>query len=169
MDCNLRCCYQAECVQTLHYASRHEILTNTHLEKLLQAITALNNASALSPEHPELHIRLVDLKQRSSTFPQQPPAPIGPVFVEGVAKLISADLSLDTHNSQYLQRHGSNGKALLASARVLQKLGSSQDEVEQGVFAILDEGVEIGVKVCHDLSPISEINIDDVLPLNRPP
>ena len=31
--------------------------------KLLQAVAALNHASALNRGHPELHIRLIDLKQ----------------------------------------------------------------------------------------------------------
>ena len=31
--------------------------------KLLQAVAALNRASSLNREHPELHIRLIDLKQ----------------------------------------------------------------------------------------------------------
>lgn len=35
-------------------------------EKLLQAVEALNHAAALDPEHPELHIRLVDLKLRGA-------------------------------------------------------------------------------------------------------
>lgn len=32
-------------------------------EKLLQAVAALNRVSSLNPDHPELHIRLVDIKQ----------------------------------------------------------------------------------------------------------
>ena len=31
--------------------------------KLLQAVGALNRASELNREHPELHIRLIDIKQ----------------------------------------------------------------------------------------------------------
>jgi len=33
-------------------------------EKLLQAVGALNRAAALSSDHPELHVRLVDIKQK---------------------------------------------------------------------------------------------------------
>jgi hypothetical protein len=32
-------------------------------EKLLQAVAALSRASGLNRDHPELHIRLVDVKQ----------------------------------------------------------------------------------------------------------
>jgi len=32
------------------------------LEKLLQAAQALHRAKAIDPDHPELHVRIVDLK-----------------------------------------------------------------------------------------------------------
>ena len=37
-------------------------------EKLLQAVAALNRAAALSSDHPELHVRLVDVKQRGTSL-----------------------------------------------------------------------------------------------------
>jgi hypothetical protein len=37
-------------------------------EKYLQAVQALDHARRLSPEHPELHIRTIDLRQRGDKF-----------------------------------------------------------------------------------------------------
>jgi len=40
--------------------------------KLLQAVAALTHASGLNRDHPELHIRLIDLKQTVKRFQPQP-------------------------------------------------------------------------------------------------
>lgn len=116
-------------------------------EKLLQAVGALNRAAEINSEHPELHVRLVDLRQRASALPQQPPAPIGPIFVDAVAKLIPEEVSLETFNSVYLQRNGSDAKAHLAVAQVLKMLDASLGEIESTIFGILREGVEVDIKV----------------------
>jgi hypothetical protein len=50
---------------------------------------------------------------------------------------------LETFNSQYLQRHSSDAAALLAVARVLKLLHSPLVEIENTIFGILDEGVEV--------------------------
>jgi hypothetical protein len=115
--------------------------------KLLQAIKALNHASAINPDHPDLHVRLVDIKLRASALPQQPPAPVGPIFIESLSKLIPDSISLETFNSQYLQRHNSDANALLAVARVMQMLQSPLSEIENTIFSIFDEGVEVDLKV----------------------
>ncbi|KAF8156996.1 NMDA receptor-regulated protein 1-domain-containing protein [Crassisporium funariophilum] len=114
-------------------------------KKLLQAVGALNHAVALDPSHPELHIRLVDLRIAASSLPQQPPAPIGPVFADALAKIIPGELSNETFNSQYLQRHSSNPQATLAAAKVSHKLKAPRDEVEAGVFALVGPEVKLDI------------------------
>jgi len=48
--------------------------------KLLQAVAALTRASGLNRDHPELHIRLIDLKQTGKRFQSQPYHAIGIYF-----------------------------------------------------------------------------------------
>ena len=116
--------------------------------KLLQAIEALNHASSINPDHPDLHVRLVDIKLRaSSTLPHHPPAPIGPIFLEFLNKLVPDSISLETFNSQYLQRHHTDASALVAVARVMRMLHSPDAEVVSAIFRILDEGVDVDVRV----------------------
>lgn len=122
-------------------------------KKLLQAVAALNRASGLNPDHPELHIRLIDLKQTASSLPQSPPSPIGPVFVDAVSKLVPDELSLDTFNSLYLQRHSTDPQANLAAAKVSHKLKAPRHEVETLVFALLEGQVQLNIPTA--LSAIS--------------
>ncbi|KAF9482671.1 N-terminal acetyltransferase A, auxiliary subunit [Pholiota conissans] len=114
-------------------------------KKLLQAVGALKRAVALNADHPELHVRLVDLKLRAASLPKTPPAPIGPVFTAALSKLIPAEVSLETFNSQYLQRHSANGKAILAAARVLRRLEAHLGEVENAVFGIFAQDVQLDI------------------------
>jgi len=114
-------------------------------KKLLQAVGALNRAAALSADHPELHLRLVDIKQRASSLPQTPPAPLGPIFVEALNKLIPDELSLETFSSQYLQRNSSNSQAVFAAAQVLQKLNAPLSEIELMAFGLLGEDVKLAI------------------------
>ncbi|KAF8970163.1 NMDA receptor-regulated protein 1-domain-containing protein [Flammula alnicola] len=115
-------------------------------KKMLQAVGALNRAVALNPDYPELHIRLVDIKQRASSLPQTPPAPIGPVFIDALSKLLPDELSLETFNSQYLQRHSSNPQAVLAAAKVLQRLNAPLAETENAVFSLFGADVKLDIQ-----------------------
>ncbi|PPQ74842.1 hypothetical protein CVT26_005222 [Gymnopilus dilepis] len=115
-------------------------------EKLLQAVGALTRASALSPSHPEVHIRIVDLKQRIAAFPQPPPAPIGPVFTESVSKLLPPDeISMERFNSEYLQRHSGEPAKVLAAARVMKVLDAPIGSVEETVFGVFGEGSQLDI------------------------
>lgn len=114
-------------------------------KKLLQALTALNHARSLDPEHPELHIRAVHLKKTASSLPQPPPAPIGPIFLETIPKIIPDDVSLETFNSQYLQRHSTCPRAILAAAKVLLNLGAPREEVEETIFTSLRDEVTLDI------------------------
>ncbi|KAF8886487.1 NMDA receptor-regulated protein 1-domain-containing protein [Infundibulicybe gibba] len=116
-------------------------------KKFLQAVKALNRARAIDPEHPELHIRLVDFHQAASSLSQPPPSPIGPVFMDIKTTLFPDNLSIETFNSQYLQRHSTSAPAILASARVLQKLKAPPEEIDDTVFLTLKEDVVLDLKV----------------------
>ena len=115
--------------------------------KLLQAVSALNHASAINVEHAELHVRLVDVKLRAAGLAQQSPAPIGPIFIESLSKLVPDSVPLEKINWEYFQRHRLEGTAVLGVARVLKMLESPVSEVEKVIFGLLDEGVDVDFKV----------------------
>lgn len=98
--------------------------------KLLQAVCALNQASAMNAEDPELHVRLVDVRLRTAEVK-------GPdVFVESVNRLIPESVSLERFNCEYYERHRREGGAVIGVARVLKMLGLSVEEV---IFGMLDD------------------------------
>ena len=84
----------------------------------------------------------------ASSLPQPPPAPIGPIFLEAIPKIIPDDVSLETFNSQYLQRHSTCSRAILAAAKVLLNLGAPREEVEQTIFTSLRDEVTLDIPVC---------------------
>ncbi|RDB27479.1 N-alpha-acetyltransferase 16, NatA auxiliary subunit [Hypsizygus marmoreus] len=114
-------------------------------KKLLQAVKALNHARSLDAENPELHIRLVHFRQAASALPQQPPAPIGSVFTEALSKLLPEEVSLDTYNSQYLQRHSSSPRAVLAAAKVAHALQAPLPDVEATVFSTFGPDIKLDI------------------------
>ncbi|GBE89082.1 N-terminal acetyltransferase A complex subunit nat1 [Sparassis crispa] len=115
-------------------------------KKYLQAVKALNNARSLDSDHPELHIRLAHFRIQVSSLPQDPPAPIGPVVTSALARLLPEELSLEVFNSQHLQQHSTDAKAILAVAKVSQLLQATREEVENAVFAILAPDVHMDIK-----------------------
>lgn len=56
-------------------------------------------------------------------------------------------MTLETYNSQYLQQHSTSAKAILASAKVSQKLDSPREEVEAVLFSALKDSVELAIPV----------------------
>lgn len=66
---------------------------------------------------------------------------MGPLFTEAAAKLLPDELSLETFNSHYLQRHSSGASSILAAAKVSHLLGSSQEEVDNLLFGTFGEAV----------------------------
>jgi len=121
-------------------------------EKLLQAVRALNSAKSLDAEHPELHIRLIHCRRTAASLPHPAPPPIGPLFDETLAQLLPEQLSLETYNSQYLQRHSTSVQAILAVAKVLYTLQSPLEEIETTVFTAL--AVEAKLDITTALSII---------------
>jgi peptide alpha-N-acetyltransferase len=57
-------------------------------------------------------------------------------------------MSLETFNSQYLQRYSTSAPAILAAAKVSRKLDAPGEEVEAVVFAALEESVDLDIKAC---------------------
>ncbi|KAH9928580.1 NMDA receptor-regulated protein 1a [Amylocystis lapponica] len=115
-------------------------------KKYLQAVKALNTVRSLNPEHAELHVRLVHFKQTVSSLPQPPPTPIGPVLTAAVADLLPDEQSLDLYNSQYLQQHPSDARAVLAAAKVSRQLQAPLEDVESAVFGLLNPEVQLDLK-----------------------
>ncbi|KAI5121997.1 hypothetical protein M0805_001830 [Coniferiporia weirii] len=106
-------------------------------QKNLQASKALLTAHSLDPEDPDLHVRIIDFKQRVSSLSSPLAQPIDAVVSSALSKLIPADLSPETFNSQYLQRHSTSTRATLGAARALRQLNANLDEVESTVFSVL--------------------------------
>jgi len=130
-------------------------------------VKALNHALLLDPEHPELHIRRVEfrktgtyqryiqwechLKSTVASLLPHPSPPIGPVLAESLSKILPGEISLETFNSQYLQRHSSSALAVLASAKVSHQLQAPREEVEAVVFTTLNEDVQLDIKAKSQL------------------
>lgn len=82
-----------------------------------------------------------------SALPQPPPTPINPILTESLAALLPAELSLETFNSQYLQRHSGSAKAILAAAKVSRKLDAPRNEIEDIAFTALEVETQPDIKV----------------------
>jgi len=115
-------------------------------KKYLQATQALNNARLLNADHPDLHVRTVEFRRTVSSLPQTPPVPIGPALTEFLSATFPEDISLETYNSQYLQKHSSSGPAVLAAAKVSHMLGASREEVEAVLFTTFAAEAQLDIK-----------------------
>jgi peptide alpha-N-acetyltransferase len=140
---------------------QHVVVT----EKYLQAVKSLLKARSLDSENPELHVRTADFQNRGSihpshvpfrkliftwtvsSLPQPPPEPIGHILTETLHTLLPGDVTLETFNSQYLQRHSSFPPAVLAAAKVSRTLGVPGEELEAMLFTTLAEGTLLDIKV----------------------
>ena len=71
---------------------------------------------------------------------------MGPLLSDTLSRFIPDDISLETYNSQYLQKNTSP-LAILAAATVSWILGSSREEVENIVFTALEAPIQLSVKV----------------------
>lgn len=71
---------------------------------------------------------------------------MGPLLSDTLSRFIPDDISLETYNSQYLQKNTSP-LAILAAATVSWILGSSREEVENIVFTTLEAPIQLSVKV----------------------
>ncbi|TDL19618.1 N-terminal acetyltransferase A auxiliary subunit [Rickenella mellea] len=115
-------------------------------QKYLLAAKALLKARGLKGEDGELHIRIVDFKQRVSSLPQLPADPIGPALASALALILPDELALETYNSQYLQRHASSAASVLAAAKVAHNLHAPIEEVEDLLFRLTTPEVNDDIK-----------------------
>jgi peptide alpha-N-acetyltransferase len=111
-------------------------------KKYLKATRALRRAHACDPQHPEVHVRIVQLAHKVASL-SDVPEPIKSVLDASVAELKPAEVSLDVFNSQYLQRHSSSASAILASAKASRVLDAPREEVENVLFTTLVDGVQV--------------------------
>lgn len=68
-------------------------------------------------------------------------------MTEFLSSVIADEISLETYNSLYLQKHSSSAAAVFAVAKTLRKLDAAREEVEAVLFTTLDAGVELDIKV----------------------
>ncbi|EIN08866.1 N-terminal acetyltransferase A auxiliary subunit [Punctularia strigosozonata HHB-11173 SS5] len=118
--------------------------------KYLQALKALNHARAIDPEHAELHVRLVDYRLRLSSLEEPLPPPAGLLVVSCSSDLIPDGTSLETYNSNFLQRHSTSPTAILAASRVYRAMKSPQDVVDSTLFALFNPDVRPDVQTYYD-------------------
>ncbi|TFL04261.1 NMDA receptor-regulated protein 1a [Pterulicium gracile] len=129
-----------------HVSSRHaiDVLAAVYdvavrRGKLLQAAKALTQAKKLDPDHPELHLRIVDFLHRTSSKPEaEADADADEVLTSFVSQIRTQDQSLDTLNSQYLQRFSTSAPAALAVATAQRILGSELQVVEGTIFSTVE-------------------------------
>lgn len=69
------------------------------------------------------------------------------MFVDAVSKLLPDELTLDTFNSLYLQRHSTDPQATLAVAKASHKCKAPRDEVETLVFSLLEAQMQLNIPV----------------------
>ncbi|KAJ6449420.1 NMDA receptor-regulated protein 1-domain-containing protein [Mycena vitilis] len=113
-------------------------------KKYLQASKALARAVEIDTEHPEVHIRRVDFRQTVSSVSEPSPV-VGPVLTELASKLLPDEVSLETFNSQYLQHHSTSAPAILAVAKVMAKLQTPREQVEETLFTAFEETATLDI------------------------
>ncbi|EIW77090.1 N-terminal acetyltransferase A, auxiliary subunit [Coniophora puteana RWD-64-598 SS2] len=116
-------------------------------ERYLEAARALARARSIDAEHPEVHVRTVELKLKvqSLSAPAVSETALA-ALVESLATALPDELSLETFNSQYLQRHAADGGAVLGAARAARVLQAPLAEVEETVFSALQDGVALKIE-----------------------
>ncbi|KAG8216414.1 N-terminal acetyltransferase A, auxiliary subunit, partial [Butyriboletus roseoflavus] len=114
-------------------------------KKYLKAAQALRRAHTCDRNHPEVHVRVVELARKVASLSDVSEL-IKSALDESVAAMKSAKVSLDTFNSQYLQRNASCAGAILGSAKVLGILDAPTEEIESLLFTTLNDNV----RLCHE-------------------
>ncbi|KAF9068910.1 NMDA receptor-regulated protein 1-domain-containing protein [Rhodocollybia butyracea] len=120
--------------------------------KFLQAAQALSRAHALDTDNSDLHVRIIHAKHTASNLPEPISPPAGPVFLETLNRLIPEGVSLETFNSQYLQKHSESASAILATAQASRLMGASLQEVQDVVFTVLNDKVALDIKTALEIS-----------------
>jgi hypothetical protein len=71
------------------------------------------------------------------------------VISDALATIATDEITPETYNVQYLQRHSGNAETVLGAAKALRIFGGPRDEVEGLVFGILNPEVDLPIKVSH--------------------
>ncbi|KAL0572589.1 hypothetical protein V5O48_009367 [Marasmius crinis-equi] len=132
-------------------------------KKLLQAIAALNHARKIDKDHPEVHFRVAHARKFASSLTNPTTATTSPetdpthLFTTELDKILPPEVALTTFNSQYLQQHSSDSRAISSAARVLAKvLEAPVDEVEGVVFMAVASEVKLDIKTALSLLTLLE-------------
>lgn len=106
-------------------------------KKYLQAMKALNRLARLDQGHVDLHVRLLDLRQRVRG------ADAPSVVRTSLAALFPEDMEPETFTGHYLQRDGNSAHAVLTIARVAQN-------TEGLIFELLRPELSLDVQTAQD-------------------
>lgn len=82
-----------------------------------------------------------------SSLSKPPADPVGSVLSSTLDKLLPDGVSLETYNSQYLQKHSTSAPQILAVAQSLHILVSPLKEVEDTALQVLGPDVQMDLKV----------------------
>ncbi|KAI6007858.1 NMDA receptor-regulated protein 1-domain-containing protein [Pisolithus marmoratus] len=143
----------AKFLATLTESGKHNIdacLANFDVairrKKYLQAARALAHAHAVDAQHPELHLRVVQLGKTVSSLSDSIASPVKFVLQETLTALKPEDISLDVFTSQYLQSHSTSPSAILACAKACEFLGNRTEDIESLLFTALKDNIELSVE-----------------------
>ncbi|KLO11388.1 N-terminal acetyltransferase A, auxiliary subunit [Schizopora paradoxa] len=133
--------------------------------KYVLAAKSLLSAHQNDPENPETHLRVVDFKLKVSSLSPPPSETIQSLVNQTLLKVLPDEIALETLNSQYLQRHSDDPRAILAVADASTRIGTPLQEVEDTVFGILNPNVKNDVKsslaACEFLNRIKSPRKDE--------
>ncbi|KAG8687956.1 hypothetical protein FRC09_013189 [Ceratobasidium sp. 395] len=123
-------------------------------QKYLQALKALNHAKAISPDHHELHWRVIDfrLQTSSESIASSLDASIKSVLESSLPSLIPLQQSPEAFNTEYLQRH-TNPRAKIGGALAVLKIhgqDAGRPEAEGLIFQMLHPDANASVHDCLD-------------------
>ncbi|KAG9079319.1 hypothetical protein FS749_008609 [Ceratobasidium sp. UAMH 11750] len=121
-------------------------------QKHLQALKALNTAKSISPDHYELHWRVVDfrLQTSSESVASSLDTSIKSVIESSLPNLIPLEQSPEAFNAEYLQRH-TNPRAKLGGALAVLRIhghDTGRAEAEDLIFQMLHPEANASVQDC---------------------
>ncbi|KAG8706720.1 hypothetical protein FRC08_000892 [Ceratobasidium sp. 394] len=121
-------------------------------QKHLQALKALNTAKSISPDHYELHWRVVDFRLQTSSenVASSLDTSIKSVIESSLPNLIPLEQSPEAFNAEYLQRH-TNPRAKIGGALAVLRIhghDTGRTEAEDLIFQMLHPEANASVQDC---------------------
>ncbi|KAF8842021.1 N-terminal acetyltransferase A, auxiliary subunit [Paxillus ammoniavirescens] len=133
--------------------------------KYLKAAQALQRAHKRGPDHPEVHLRIVEFARKVASLDDSVSATVKSVVEQSLAVMKPAEVTPEVFNSQYLQLHSLSPLSVLASAKVSRSLDAPSDEVENLLFTVLADGVELRIQdtltILSYLEEIKSLRVDE--------